>query len=395
MESPKKKGDTSSVKRLRYLYQPWTLLVAFYRAKIITVEPAVVFFNFAMDIYTPLYQQYYYQNYGAKLLQNTSFIFPNSSFCLTTDMIINYTGNNETYKLDQSYSNNLVAYGQIANKVPSIIAALLLGPLTDRFGRKIGVCLPAVGCALQGILAIFIIKYDLNPYYFILAKFISGSFGHYIGILASSYSYVADISSPRWRSLRIGIIDATSSFASSAGTYFGGYWLNNNHCNFIPPLFLYVACNLFVVAYVVLLVPESFTRSERKKLVSKKGIRMYIQGFRLYCGGLPPLSTWKVYVATIMLIVTVMSIMGNVLVYVYFLRTPPFDLNPQQIGIYPTIKNISEGVANIVIIGLLAALKVNDIWTMLIAVLVNGGCNVLIGFSNRAWQIYTSKVLNV
>ena len=308
-------------------------------------------------------------------------------------MITNYTGNNESYKLDQSFSNNLLAYGQIANKVPAIVVTLMFGSLTDRFGRKVGVCLPAVGYSLQCIFAIFIIKYNLNPYYFILANFISGIFGDFTGIIASCFSYVADISSLKWRSLRIGVIEGSIAFAGSAGDFLGGYWLNQIHCNYIPPLIFCVACNLSIVAYMVLLVPESLTRSEREKIVNKnpKGIKKYAQGFKLLCGGLPPVSTWKVYVAMLMDILIVLNVWGNNLLSVYFLKTPPFSFNPQQIGLYQAIRSISQGLASIFIVGLLAALKVNDAWTMLIAALISGGCSMLIGFSSKAWQVYTSE----
>ena len=308
-------------------------------------------------------------------------------------MITNYTGNNESYKLDQSFSNNLLAYGQIANKVPAIVVTLMLGSLTDRFGRKVGVCLPAVGYALQCTFAIFIIKYNLNPYYFILANFISGIGGDFTGIIASCFSYVADISSLKWRTLRIGVIEGSIALSGSAGNYLGGYWLNQIHCNYVPLLIFCVACNLSIIAYMVLLVPESLTRSEREKIVSKnpKGIKKYAQGLRLFCGGLPLLSTWKVYVGMLTALVLVLNVLGNIFLSVYFLKTPPFSFNPQQIGLYQAIRNISQGLANIFIVGLLAALKVNDAWTMLTAALISGGCSMLIGLSSKAWQVYTSK----
>ena len=379
--------------RLRYLYQPWTLLLAFYRAKIITVEPAIILFMMAKHVYIPLYEQYYYQNYGSDILQNTSFLFPNSSFCLTSEMIDNYTGNNNSYKLDQSFSNHLVAYGQVANRVPSIFITILMGPLTDRFGRKMGVYLPALGNTLQGIFSIFIIKYNLNPYYFILANFIGGIFGDFTGILASSFSYVADISSPRWRSLRIGLVESGLAFGGSIGVFFGGYWLNKINCDFIPVTIFYTACNFAAVVYVILFVPESLTKSERKKIVNKnpKGIRAYFQGIKLFGGSLSFLSTWKLYVAIIAANVLVLNIAGNILISVYFLKTPPFSFNPLQIGIYQSTRSAAQGVANLVFVGGLVLLSISDVWIMLTAVLVNFGCNMCIGFSNKAWEVYTSK----
>ena len=371
----------------------WDLLLACYRAKFVTVEVAVVVYMLGRHLYSPLYEQYYYRTYGSKILRNTSFVFPNGSFCVSSDLIDNYTDNNNSYKLDESFSNHLVAYGQAAKTIPSIVVTMILGPVMNRFGRRIGIILPAVGTTLQGIFTAFIVKYSLDPYYFILANFIGGMLGGHTCILAASFAYIADISTLRWRSLRIGFIESAMSLGSGAGTFLVGYWLHKINCDYIPPLMFYIGCNLFIILYMLLFVPESLTRSEREEMCSKnpKGPRTYIEGFKLYLGVLSPSHTWMIYVSTTVIIVMVINVYGGSLIDVYFLKALQFDFNSFQIGVFQAVRSGSQTLANLLFMAVLVALTISDTWILLIATLFHIACNILIGFSNSAWQLYSSK----
>lgn len=387
MEGAEQKGEFDLI------VQAWGLLLTIYRAKIITVEVAVVLFVLGRSLYMPLCEQYFYHRYGAELLGNTSFVFPNGSFCVSSEMINNYTGNNNSYKLDESFSNHLVAYTQIANIVPSVLVTVILGPLTDRYGRKIGIVLPALGVALQSIFSIFIVAYTLHPYYFVIANFIGGMFGNFTCILAASFSYIADISTPRWRSLRIGVIEAGLAFGACFGHLLGGYWLDKDNCNYVYPLCFCAACNITIVLYISIFVPESLSSTEREvmRLKNPKGFRAYIEGFKLYLGGLSLSSTWKLWVATIAANLAVLNIFGAEIVDVYFLKALPFNFDAFLIGIYQALRSLSQGLASLFILGILVTLKVGDAWIMLIATLFHVGCNILVGFSRTGWQLFTSK----
>ena len=348
-------------------------------------------------LYNPLYEQYYYLIYGSDILKNTSFIFPSngSSFCISSELIDNYTGSNNSYKLDESLSNHLVMYGQLVNTVPAVITTLMMGPLMDRFGRKIGLIFPVIGTSLQGIFTIFIVRYTLDPYYFIPANFIGGVFGNNTCILAAGFSYIADISSLRWRTLRVGMVESSIAFGSLMGMLGVGYWLRATHCDFQPPLLFYIGCNIFIGLYVFILVPESLTRVERAELRSlnsqRRGPRAYLEGFHLFLGGLSPSATWKLYVSTIAMSVMVLNIHGSSLINVYFLKALPFNFNSLQVGFYEAARSASQGVSCLVVVGFLVLTKMNDVWIMLVAILVHTVCSTLLGFSTKAWELYSSK----
>ena len=372
------------------------MLKRFYAAKIFTIEPVVFLFMLASSIFIILSEQYYYKIYGLQVLQNTSFdSSANGSVCMTTDILTFYTGNNQSYKEVESYSNHLVLYVQLVNKFVSIsVTTLFIAPLTDRIGRKIGLLLPGIGNFLQGIFAVFIIKYGFSPYYFILGGFIAGVFGDLTSTLATSFAYIADVSTVRWRSLRIGIIEGFMAIGSATGQLSGGYWLQKINCDYIPPMILYISSSIAIVFYIIFFVPPEMSNDERKNRLSKQEslLSSYIKGIRLYCGGFDLKVTWKLYVATIVANVAVLNIYGSSLLSVFYLKSPPLKFTSSQIGIYQSVRSLTQGLANFFITGILVAINVSDTWMMLIAFLVAGTCDLLMGFSKLTWQIYTRKL---
>lgn len=342
-------------------------------------------------VYLPVSEQYYYHTYGADILQNMSFVFSKEPFCMSSELINNYTGNNNSYKAAESSSNHLVVYCQIASSVPSIVATIILGPLMDRFGRKIGMVMPFVGTTLKGVISIYIILYKLDPYFFIFANFVSGVLGGNASVLAASFSYVADVTSRRWRSFRVAMVESSMAFGAALGQFMSGYLLKKIDCDYMPPLYFYSCCNFAILAYVVFVLPESLSYSERETLRKRnpRGIKSYMEGFKLYCGRLAVPSTWRLYITTIISVTMVFNVFGAVLIDVYFLKALPFDFSSLQIGIFQSLKFGSQGLADIVIVGCFVVLNIGDTWMLLVGLVTHIVCSMLLGFTVTTWQLYT------
>lgn len=382
---------------LWYLCIPCRACLAFRRSKILTVEPIIFLFMFASFFKVQLYAQYYYVSYGTVLLQNTSFPFPNGSFCLNSSEVDEYAGNG-SYKAVETWSDNLVFYGEVASHVPAIIITILLGPLSDRFGRKPVLFLAGLGSAIEGILAILILHFKLSPFYFIGAYFIGGLFGSFTGVLAASFSYISDISSDKWRGFRIGVLEACFSLGIGFGQFSIGFWLQWNNCDFIQPMWLFIACNVAATFYAAVCIPESLSKQERMENAEKtaKGFKSIVRGLKVFTPGVEPrYSTWKLWAATLVAGIMVFNAAGTTFIAVYFLKAPPFDLGALMIGIYQTVQDVSKALSNTLLMAIFSALKIPEAAIAIFAVLFSSGCNLLTGFSNQLWHLLTSECIHV
>ena len=362
-----------------FLRLPW---------KVITVEPAIFLFMFARGIFNPLYQQYYYWVYGSDILRNTSFNFPSGTYCVNSTVVETYAGN-DTYKVVESHSNELLIYSQLASRIPSTLVVLLLGPLTDRLGRKPVMIMAAFGMATQGAVAIVLVHFKTNVLYFMIAHFVGGVMGGYAGFTTACFAYVTDISSTKWRSFRLGVLEATFMLAGGLGDFILGFWLRQKNCDFILPLWLFLACNLGAVAYIFF-VPESLAKEKREK-TKLKNPRMYLQGIKIFFGRIPQYQAWRINVANIFYIISIFALGGAKMLTVYFLKALPFDFDTLLIGIYELAQALSRTVSNSVLLVILVALKVPDAVIGMIGLAVTCVCYLLTGLAKRHYQIFTSK----
>ena len=366
-----------------------------YNSKVFKIEPLLFLYTFSTLFFIPLYQQYYFVRFGSDLLRNTSFPFPNGSFCLNSSLVDKYAGHN-AHKAIESLSSNLLLYGQLAVRIPGMITVLIVGPLSDRFGRKVVLLLALFGSLLQSVLAFFIIWFHLDPYFFILANLFTGLGGDFTGVLAGSFSYIADVSSPKWRTFRIGFIECMLALGGALGQFLSGYLLNVTDCNFLPIMSVVVVCCLASLLWIILLVPESLSREERLKLIAEKptAIQVGLRGLKMFLGRVPQYPAWKLWVVILILNLPLLNVEGYNLISVYFLKAPPFDLNASTIGILQSIHSIAQAVGvTLVLFSFSVALRLPDSVTAFVGISFQLVANVLTGFASRTYQLYFSKWL--
>jgi len=381
-------GDSSGVSFRAF--NPWHLYLAFRRAKIITVEPVVFLYMFAVFMNISLTQEYYYSRFGKEKILNTSFPYPqNSSVCLNSSEL-DYYGGNGTSKNVATSVLNLVQYAGLATQIPSVFTALILGPLSDRFGRKLIFYSVAAGATLQGLLAIALIHFEWSIYLFIPISAVGGFTGGFASLLTASMSYVADISSPRWRTVRIGIVEAMVFFAGGIGQGGLGIWLTQLNCSFIPALFLYTACNAAIIVYTLIFLPESLTHEERMAIMKRRPSRFknLIQGLRIFFCGLK-YSTWRLWAALIAMSLVVANMAGYQLISISFYKAPqPLDWNPDEIGIFQVVNMVTHGLVAVLVLPILVLIKLPDALIAMIGLAFSAGMQIFTRFVQLSWEMY-------
>ena len=362
-----------------------------YHSRVITVEPIVFLFALGKLFYMPTVEQYYYHYYGSKILSDTPFDPPSGSYCINSSLIDEYTGSQNSYKQDETQSNNLVIYTSLAGTFPGVLVALIMGPVTDRYGRKLGILLPSIGSFILGLSSMYIIYFNINPLYLILANLFLGVTGDVTTLIAACFAYIADTSSMRWRSFRIAAVEGILALGKLSGNLIGGYWLRGVNCNFFPLMIFYTATTVAMILYTVCM-PESYTREKRKKLMNK-GVRgflqKYVKGLKLYFGEVS-FSMYVLYVVTGALFVAVLSIQGSLVLSVYFLKAVPFEFDPVQISYYQALKSATQGIFCLLFF-LFVFCNVKDSVLLLLGFIVSGLCNVLTGFADTNWELYSRK----
>ena len=160
------------------------------------------------------------------------------------------------YASDFGATITLVGLLGTVNALGQLIAAPIIGRLSDRYGRR-----PLLILALSGTVLGFLLLGFANSLWMIfLSRAVDGIFG---GDTALARAYITDISEPEDRAKRLGLIGAAFGLGFIIGPVMGGV-LSLAGLN-VPAL---VAAGLAFINLVAIIIwlPESLPPSERRNM---------------------------------------------------------------------------------------------------------------------------------
>ena len=375
---------------------PCSLYQRVRNARIVTVEPVVFLYFFGVYLMFPLNQQYYLKRASEDVLWNTShFAALNGTplGCINKALVDDWTGDNTTY--DTVVESNATLTYVLRSFVTStlvIFTVLITGPLSDRYGRRLVILLVAVGGVLQGLGSLVIVGFDLDLHYFVIIGFIEGCFGNFSPLLMASFAYVSDISSGKWRTVRIALVESMLFLAGMFALITGALWFQELDCNIMPPLYLFIACNSGIIAYTLLFLPESLTTENRKRKNAGKpsGVRLLMRGASIFFRRVSEYpSVWKLWVAILVSFIIGIVTIAEKEIHVFFFGA--LNWSTRMTGFYQGIHTGSHMLGLMVLIPLLVALKVPDTLMILCGLVAHTSLNLLLGLSSASYQIFIGE----
>lgn len=374
---------------------PWSLYQVIRNARILTVEPVVFLYFFGLYLTATLFQQYYLKRYSLDVLQNTSYPYApgaNGTRCINKDEVNYYSEDNSTYVVVESHATLIYMLRSVVSTTMVIFTTLIMGPLSDRYGRRVVIMLVALGALLQGLGSLAIVYFNLDLHYFVLIGVIEGIFGNFASMLMTSFSYVSDISSGKWRTMRLGIVEGMIFLSGLPALELGAFWFQETNCDLTYPLYLYVACSAAIIAYTVLFLPESLTREERRRRNANKpsGIRALVRGVSIFFCYVKKYPVWKLWAALVSAGIVLVVIIAEAVVNTFFLG----DLNwsPRKTGNFQALSTGSHMVSLLFILPILVALKIPDTMISLFGVMANVSMNLLIGLSSSTTPLFIGEL---
>ena len=215
------------------------------RSRLVTVEPVLFMFMLAIFMDFPIQEQLIY-----KKICNSAY---NNTICKHTELKKYKT--EETYV--QSHTSTWMLYIKIASTFPSMLAVIILGPCSDKIGRKFVMVLPLIGGCI-GAAAMIVNAYyiHLHVSYMLIGSIISGFFGNFAMVLMAVFSYMADITTAKNRTLRVTILEAMVFVGGCLGEIVGGLMVDN--VGFYVTFCVVLGVNAINLLYVVICIPEVY-----------------------------------------------------------------------------------------------------------------------------------------
>ncbi len=278
-------------------------------------------------------------------------------------------------------------YIDIAEIIPSVLATLVLGPISDLKGRKLILVLPLIGNSVMNI--IFILIQLLNwPYgVSIFASIVNGLSGSTALMYTVAFSYIADVSNKEDTVMRMTILDTVYTLASAVAMVYMGYIIEA--LGFVYPYVVLIALNILNILYVTCVMPESIKSVRDLKELDNPG-KQIIKAFTTITKPTIKGNDWKLKVCLITNTCIVIAVNGLVRMQSLFAMDEPLCWGSVLIGYHGAVTQVVTNVAKLLLV-IYAMPKLTEIGCIILG-FVSGGLSMIIqSVAVQTWIMFMGK----
>ncbi len=418
--------STSSIRNSIYsrsnvlCFRQFRWFVACYDAKFVTIEPIMFIVMFAVYLHKIVFELYTFTSLARNKFSNSSrngSLGDHSEMCISTTFLNNISLVDSIYDVDSLLWSNktgdiveteaglLNMMVNISSGVCSIFGMLMLGPVSNLFGRKGALCIILGGMLIQMILTAVVVHnpQKVNIHFFVLGAGIRGLTGGVAGIYTVSYSYITELSTYSDKKMlfvwRIGVIETLSFVAVTLGLVSGGVMIELLHCNFSIPAYVTLCGVIFAFLYSLVATEESRNHAyaitannsplPRKLPKVITGPKYLIQGISFFFG--TRYSRLKLWLILLIMIITVVNSTGITAIMTLFLLHEPLHFSPMAIGGYLGVSEFIHGLVLVLFLPMLLSIGIHDDTIVFFSILMTIAMNSAFGFVDHIWKVFVGK----
>lgn len=304
----------------------------------------------------------------------------------------------------QADTSHWLLYLNLAAGIPSILVSLLYGSLSDRLGRKLFIVLPAIGSAFNAavVLQLLYLRETLPIAFLLFGSLVVGFFGNFSVINFAVYSYASDISACSKRTRQIGILESMTYIGGTVSLLLGGVWIKTSQ-SYSPPFWCIVACNIMIVIYVIVGLPESWSVAQRNSDAVNVQVDYYRDvGMKALCKSIGKniydyfallLTNWRMAMLMMIFFVIEINFLGITDVVILYTIGKPLCWASDFIGYFLALKLFFNGISLLVILPILLAIGLSDIVILSLGLISGSSALVIMGLSTHTWMMFLGENL--
>lgn len=351
----------------------------------VLLEVPVFLYFVALVTQYPVLQFYLYDRFSEELGVPS---FQNESDTCTNSSNANHSSGDAETQI-QTKTSEFVMYMSFICNFVAIIPTLLLGRLTDKFGRKFVVYVSSAGLIASQVLTIAVFHCRLATNLLFLTSLLQGVTGSFGLYLAAIFGMVADFTTPgKQRAFRVTTMEAAIAVSSSVGTTTSGIWVKE--MGYIWPLVFAVSLIIVAVMFVIFLVPETLVERRHHPITCLS----FIKCFEFYVKDTPTKRRFKMIVCAFCFMTVIGCFIGESNFSMLYLLHQPFCWAKMKITIFNGTFVLLKWVAT------LSILHVGKRWISEPVFAIMGSMSLSIGYLLRglAWDdilIYIGATISI
>ena len=362
-----------------------------WRGKIITVEPIVFLYVLERYLVVLFSGLYYYQRFARDSLQAANYSI-SEYFCINASYLDEVLGEGASDSVEDN-ATELTFYVVLSATLVSITSTVIMGPMTDLYGRKFALISVYIGRMIGELMILVIVYCGLNLNWYIAATVISSLFGDYGVFVMAITAYVSDISSLKMRLLRIGLLGLVTYISTGVSTIIGGTWINEVDCDFKSVSWAPFICCIVGVLASMFTFPESLSKDQRRlkrsSAESCNRVKIIWGGLMLYFRR--GLVTIKLWISLFVLLLLLTIARGALLIETFFFIRRPLEWSPEEIGLYGGYNAVTHGLSLLLLMPTALAIGVPDVVLAIIGVLSSCLGYLFTAGVRKTWHMFASR----
>lgn len=229
----------------------------------------------------------------------------------------------------------------LASSGPAIVMDIIMGSLSDKYGRKVFVILTLLGTLLKTSLVALGIRLGINVSVFYLFVAIEGLTGGWCLCLSLGFAYVSDITtSGKQRTLAIALLEIAVGLGLVFSGVTSGYLIKD--IGFFYSMVMISVVNFVNLVMIILFLPESIDKTKQH---GRDILDLFKNGFTFYIRDTSEKGKrWKYILGMLSFVAFNFSIVGRQGIEPLYQLNAPFCWNSVKIGWYASISDVVRNV---------------------------------------------------
>ncbi|XP_069118523.1 lysosomal proton-coupled steroid conjugate and bile acid symporter SLC46A3-like [Argopecten irradians] len=307
--------------------------------------PCILVHFFSYVFYNLVTTQYLYDYFARRIIPNVTAVELNQDNSPCT-VIVNsdlYQQRTEIQKDTTTASLTFV----IAGCAPALFMDVIIGVLSDRYGRKIFIIVSLLGTFVKTLMTMIGMHYEVDVHYFIMFIAVEGFAGGWCAVVSLGFAYVSDVTLVgKSRTSSIVLIEISVGLGLVLAGVTSGYLIDG--VGFMYAMMALTLMNFLNILIMVLCLPDTVNETNS---VKGRTIHLLKSSFAFYTRDTSAIAKrWKYIVCVAIFILFNFSALSRQTIDQLYQLNAPFCWDAITIGWYSSLSDVSRNVIGLALI---------------------------------------------
>ncbi|XP_033735442.1 solute carrier family 46 member 3-like [Pecten maximus] len=309
------------------------------------MSPCILVHFFSYVFYNLVTTQYLYDFFARKVISNVTAMEINQdgSPCTVIIESVLYQQRTQIQKDTTKASLTFV----IAGCAPALFMDVVIGVLSDRYGRKIFIIISLIGTLVKTTMTTVGMHYKVDVHYFIVFIAVEGFAGGWCAVVSLGFAYVSDVTSvDKSRTSSIVLIEISVGLGLVLAGVTSGYLIDG--VGYMYAMMVLTILNLLNICIMVLCLPDTVNETN---CIKGKTIRLLKSSFTFYTRDTSATAKrWKYIMCISIFILFNFSALSRQTIDQLYQLNVPFCWDSIKIGWYSSLSDVSRNVIGLAVI---------------------------------------------